>query len=643
MPPGYYDRTDSTKEYRRHLFIAGRKLQSAELNEIQVESINRLRGVSDALFADGDIVRDCAVIVDPDTGVTQCSAGAVYIAGAVRGVAPATFTLPATGTVAIGVRIITTVVTAEDDPTLLNPAAGIRGFGYPGADRLKEHAQWGWSGESSPQGDFFPVYSVTDRVVGSKEPPPSLDAFTQSLARYDRDSAGGCYVVSGLGVTKLADSSGAQVYSIAEGRARVYGFGVNLNTARRVTLEAVPDLRPIVNEPHLSTTAGSQRVNFDRTPATAILSVSITAEKTVTLTHGVTTGAQDPLPDTSVLSIQAVSQGMTTYIAGTDYQLTAGKVDWSPAGAEPAPGSSYSVTYRYITTVTPTGVDSTGLTVTGAVSGTLILLSYSQMLPRIDRLCLDQDGNPVWLIGTAAEFNPLLPPVPGDLLPLASVYQTWMADRRVVNDGVRVVPMPTLAGIEGRLDYLMQRVAEERLASNVHTREAGAKKGLFVDPFLDDSARDAGTAQTAAIVNGELVLPITATASPVGADITVPTTCAHTNVAALSQPLRTGSMKINPYMAFDPVPASAKLTPAVDRWTAVLNDWTSPLTRRFSLGAGDQSQTTVTQTNALLDVSRTESETLRQIEVNFTVSGFGAGEVLSSVTFDGVAVTASAP
>lgn len=644
MPTGYFDRTDSTKEYDAHLFLAGRPIQSAELNEIQTTAQNRLRGVADALFAEGDIIRDAALVVDADTGVARCASGAIYIAGAVRGVAPATFTLPASGTVSVGVRLISTVVNSTTDTGLLDPATGTRAYNKPGAERLKVHAQWGWSGETGVSGDYYPVYSVTDRVVGSKEAPPTLDSFNQTLARYDRDSAGGCYVVQGLGVSKLADlSNGTQAYSIAEGRARVYGFGINLTTARRVTLATAPDLKAIANEPHLSTTVSAQRINFDRTPATAVTAVSIQKDKTATLTHGVTTGAQDPLPDTSVLSILSVSQGATTYTAGTDYQLTAGKVDWSPAGTEPAPGSSYTVTYRYITNVTPTLVDATGLTVTGAAVGTLVQVSYSQMLPRIDRLCLDQDGNPVWLTGVAAEYSPLLPTVPSDLLPLASVYQTWTSSRYVVNDGVRVVPMPVLAGIEGRIDYLMQRIAEQRLESNVHTREAGAKKGLFVDPFLDDSVRDAGTAQTAAIVNGELTLPITPTVSAVSTDVTVPTSCTYTNIVALAQTARTGSMLINPYAAFDPVPAVVRLTPSVDRWTLTTDDWASALTSRFTQGTGDQSSTTSTTTDVLIGTTTETAEQLRSIDVAFTLSGFGPGETLSSVTFDGVAVTAVAP
>lgn len=640
MPPNYFQRFDPTKEYEEHLFIAGRGLQSSELNEIQKQSTSRLRGIADSLFKDGDIIRDCAVVVDEPTGDVQCGSGAIYLRGAVRGILPATFTIPVVGAFSIGVRLIDTVVTSLEDPSLRDPATGTRNYNEQGAERLKTHAQWGWSADGGT-GEFFPVYTVTNAVVGAKEAPPNLDSVTQALARYDRDSAGGTYVVSGLNVKQMPDVGGDQVYSIAEGRARVYGNGIELRTSRRANLTAVPDLKAITSEPQLSSTVAAQRFDFDRKPGTNVTSVTITAEKTVTLTHGVTTGAQDPLPDTSVLAILEVKQGGTTYTATADYLLTSSKVDWTPGGAEPAPGSTYDVKYQYITAVTPTAVDNGGFTVTGAVVGTLILASYSQMLPRIDRLCLDSGGETVWLQGVAAEFYPQSPSVPGDLLPLASIYQTWDASRRVVNDGVRVVPMPVLASIDGRFDLVMQLIAQQRLESNIHTREGGTKKGLFTDPFLDDSQRDAGTMQTAAVVRGELVLPIAATINQMGADITVPTSCAHSSVIALEQSLRTGSMQINPYMAFAPVPPRITVVPSIDRWTEVVSDWASASTSRFVVGSGDASSTSSSTRTALISTTNTNIETLRQLSIAFTVADFGPGEILSSLKFDGVTVVTS--
>jgi hypothetical protein len=649
-PSHYYQRFDPSKEYEEHRFIAGRALQSPELNEIQKAAAYRIKGIADVLLKDGAVVRDAGVMVDKDTGQVQCASGAVYINGAVRGVAPAVFTIPTTGSISIGVRLIESIVTAAEDPALRDPATNTRAYDDVGADRLKVHSEWGWDGDGA-DGEFFPVYGVVDGVVSAKEPPPNLDAVTQALARYDRDSAGGSYVVSGLNVTQLDDVDGSQFYSIAAGRARVFGYGVEYAAARRVEFQTAPDLLPIIDEPFLSATSGAQRVNLARTPATAITRVAITAQKTVTLVHGVVTGASDPLPDTSVVKIVSVSQGATNYAAPADYKLTAGQVDWSPPGAEPAPGSTYSVTYQYITTVAPTAVDDNGFTVTGAVAGTLVLTDYSQKLPRIDRLCLDVDGFPVWVKGVPSSFSPQSPSIPGDVLPLASVYQTWTSTRQVLNDGVRMVPMPYLSSIDNKLDYLLQEVARTRLESDIHTREGGTKKGLFVDPFLDDSQRDAGTPQTAAIVNGELILPITASISQMPSDVSAPTSLAYNVVPVLAQPFKTTSMAINPYMAFAPVPAKVTLTPAVDRWTVVDSSTTSQVTQRFMpwssavLPAGfdpfNVSSSTTTRT--LVSSFTTAIEKLRPISVSFQVSGFGPNEVLSAMTFDGIAVTPVAP
>jgi hypothetical protein len=48
------------------------------------------------------------------------------------------------------------------------------------------------------------------------------------------------------------------------------------------------------------------------------------------------------------VDIVQVRQGGTVYVKNVDYKLTAGQVDWSPAGAEPAPGSSYEVVFLHL-------------------------------------------------------------------------------------------------------------------------------------------------------------------------------------------------------------------------------------------------------------------------------------------------------
>lgn len=636
---GYYNRFDASKNYEAHAFRAGYVLQSAELNEIQSAALHRMGMMGDALFKDGDVVRDARIVVNSVNGETICESGAIYLRGAVRGVTPSTLTIPVDRSVAVGIWLIENTITENEDPALRDPAAEVRNYQEPGASRLQVVPQWGYDGDGT-DGQFFPVYYVDNGQLRAKEAPPVMDSVTQALARYDRDSAGSNYVVSGLRVTQLADLvNGTQVYNIEDGRARVNGFGVTLDSGRRLEYQTAPDLRFIDSEPHSSATASAQRIVLDRTPISEITQVRITAEKTETLVHGSFSGAQDPLPDTSVVEIVEVKQGATTYVQGADFKLTAGRVDWSLAGAEPAPGSSYTVKYRYMTSVTPTAVDDTGFTVTGAVQGTLIFANYYVKLPRIDRLCLTEGGEFVWFQGVATDYNPVRPALPDNVCPLAQVHQTWTSSRYVVNDGVRVVPMSDIEAMNARMDRITDLVAQQKLISDLSTREAASRKGVFVDPFLDDNQRDQGITQTAAIVDGILTLPIDGGALSPSADIQADAVCSFTLTPVLSQEARTGSMKVNPYMAFAVPPSPTELVPAIDRWTDVQTVWTSPVTRAFTQGAGVVRSVSSSTTDAVVKTETVPLQNLRQIDVRFKLTGFGPGETVSSVTFDGLPVT----
>lgn len=638
MPDSYFNSFDEKKGYEELLFRSGFAVQSAEFNELQSNIKNRIQKIADCLFRDGDIIRDARVVIHPTTGETTCEAGAVYLKGAVRGVPPKRLLVPTIGLITIGLYLQESVVTELDDAKLRDPAVGTRNYQEPGAARLKVSVSWGFAGDGQ-DGEFYPVYTVEDGTLRAKEPPPQLDSVTQALARYDRDSAGGSYVVSGLAVATTPELvNGAQIYTVSEGRARVNGYGVELTTSRRLAYSATPDLLQIDSEPHTSSTDNLQRINLDRVPLADINQVRITKEVTDTLTHAGYTGAQDPIPNTSVIRILEVKQGNTIYTSGTDYKLTAGKVDWSLPGLEPAPGSTYTVRYQHIATVTPIEIDETGFSVSGAVQGSLILVNYSQKLPRVDRIAISADGDLICIQGVAAEWNPQPPSVPNNLLTLATINQTWTDTRQVINDGVRVVPMSDLANIEQKLDRMAELIAQQHLTADAQLRESGTKKGLFVDPFLSDDMRDAGSQQTAAIVGGELTLPITAKVDAVPNDVTSRTSLGFNLIPVLEQLMRTGSMKVNPYLAFDPIPASVTLTPALDRWTELQTVWASQITERLTVGSGNASTVSQNTFDILLSSNRRAIETLRPIDVRFSVSGFGPNEALVSLKFDGINV-----
>ena len=664
--PGYYNRFDEADNYEEHLFRAGYLLQSAELNEIQRSITTRLQRIADGIYKDGDIVRDARISVDQGTGETTCESGAIYLSGAVRGVPSGSMTIATFGSVIVGIYLQQSVVNESGDPDLRDPATGIRGYQEPGAARLKLEPVWGYLGDGQ-SGDFYQVYEVLDGIPKSKEAPPALDSVLQSIARYDRDSTGGVYVVNGFEVTDLGDSGSNQVYNVAKGRARVWGQAVEFLASRRVVYPPAADLQLITNEPKTSSTSGAQRININWAPISTLLSVSVTAEKTVSIVHGAFTGASDPLPDTSVVSLVEVKQGGTTYTDTTDYTLSADSVNWSPLGAEPAPGSTYTVKYRYIREAIAdvTAEDETGFTISGAVSGTTIYVDYYFKLPRIDRLCLTPDGDVEIIRGIPHRSTPKAPTVPSNYLALATISQTWTAAKRLWNDGIRVVSMGELNKINDQLGMVFDLIAEQRLLTDASLRESILKKGAFVDPFTSDTMRDLGLTQTLAIVDGVLTLAIAGTPHAVSSDITHWTTGAHTDEIVLQQVARTGSMKVNPYSAATTLPCKATLEPSMDRWTQTVTRTTTTTvtthlahslhTRRwlifpfFFLGllglTRRPSSTVVANTTVDVSVSTPpipDAQYMRQLEVHFTVEGFGPSEVVTA-TFDDIPVTLSAP
>jgi len=644
----YYDDFDPATNYTDVLFRADRTLQSRELNEAQHVLQNRVKGIADAMLANGDIIRDCRVAVDSATGETRCEAGAVYLEGMVRNVAAAALVIPVTGSVSIGVYLHRSVITELEDSNLYNHAVGTRGEGEPGAARLQEVAVWGYSADGQ-DGDFYPVHFVDDGIVRSKEAPPNLDAFNQGLARYDRDhTGGGTYIATGFVVRSAGVENGKQIYTVSEGRARVWGYGIELPTSRRLAYGAAPDLRYVDTEIHTADGAAGQRIDVAHAPIFSVEMLRVTLKKSVSIVHGAYAGVADALPDSSTVAILECSQGDTVYGQGADYKKNGDKVDWSLPGNEPAPGSTYSVTYTYMAAVKPVDQDYDGFTVEGAVEGSSIILSYYQAVQRYDRLCVTQDGVFVWQQGVAAENNPRKPAAPDGVLALASVLQTWRDAPKVLNDGIHVVTFDTLETMSGQISDLFQEVARQRLESDIATRESGARAGIFVDPLLNDDMRDQGIAQDAAVSRGWLTLPIAPTVSALAAPLGAPATLAYNPVIVLAQTLRTGSMAVNPYMSFDVLPARITLTPPIDQFTEVETQWASAVTERFdvyiyapeTLGTAlygqvflsDQRSSTQTLSSA-----KTALEYLRQISIAFHVEGFGPGEELRSVLFDGVA------
>lgn len=363
---GYYNRFNSTQKYVKTMFIAHRGLQSAELNELQEYTADALKRMGNALFANGDVISGCTCVVDSATGNVKIEAGQIYLEGLIRDVHEGEFTIPVDSSVRIGVYYKENIITSLEDASLRNPALGTRGYQEEGAARIQYQTTWGYqiagAGDASSElGQFYPIYNVENGVLVQKAVAPQLDSVNTALARYD-DESNGSYVVRGMMVTYLSTDSGGQMFSVNEGKAHVNGYEVGLDHSLRVKFDNDFDLQNVESDPYVFSpnVQGKMTINLNCTPLAEIKSVDITAEKKVNLTHGSYNGCLDPIPNQSVLQIMSIKQGTTVYQNGTDFKLTQGQVDWSPAGAEPAPGSSYEIVYRHRAQVTPENVTDTG-------------------------------------------------------------------------------------------------------------------------------------------------------------------------------------------------------------------------------------------------------------------------------------------
>lgn len=224
-----------------------------------------------------------------------------------------------------------------------------------------------------------------------------------------------------------------------------------------------------------------------------------------------------------------------------------------------------------------------------------------------------------------------MPKAPAGQLLLCYIHQTWKNAEegkiKIVNNAIHAVPMNELEAMKSAIRDLYALVAEERLRSDANSREPTTNKGVFVDPFFDDDMRDQGISQSAAIVNRELTLPIDVEVADVEKE-KKPYLLPYELEPVLEQLLQTKEEKINPYQAFDPVPAKVTMNKNIDHWTEVKTVWKSPVTREF----------TTSEVSELLSSNTKEEEFMREAVQDFEIEGFSVGEKLKEIKFDGIVI-----
>ncbi len=414
----------------------------------------------------------------------------------------------------------------------------------------------------------------------------------------------------------------------------MWGAKRDLPFALPLRIPEEPDLQLIQSEPHIST-GSPATISFRNKPVMSVIGVSIRKEITETVTRGQIAGGTDELPQRPVAEIVSITQGSTTYVNGTDYILNGDAIDWSPSGNEPLTGSTMTVTYRYYDVVEPDEWDADSFTVSDAVAGSEIRIDYRYALPRTDSVVVDREGQVRYIKGNSVRSNPWPPAVPLQEFRIADVYNNWGSTPTVKNVGTRALHNIDIERNQTELQEVRDLAAGLMLQMNIRSRQPVTQRDEFVDPLRDDTMRDQGLEQTGAIVNEELQLPIIPTVSyhELGSE---PIFLDFVEEVLVDQPLQTGRVRINPYDAFDPMPASLSLRPQVDHWVDTDTRWSSPETRTITIGRGRLARQIASATsNEEVGIEVSDAEFMRQIQVGFTIEGFWPGEVLSKLDFAG--------
>lgn len=647
------DRTpDAPPERTGMLFKEGQFIEGAELNELQGLARRQTRAIGDLVARSGNRASGAEISValdidplDPDAPVTTASfvleSGRVYVEGNVLSVAARTFdNVVIAGDVIVGVRKVTSEIDHNDDPTLAGLHPGALSENEAGAYRVHETLQWALLNDGG-DGDFIQVYQVRDGTVVSQNPPPALESDLATQALYDR--ARGPYIVAGCNVTALGDDGqGNQLLSLAAGEANIQGWKRIRTDAFQLVEPEDPDLELVSAETLTfdDSGTGTAILTVSRPPIANVISAVVTKRVSENVVRDVVPNGLDQLQNASIIRIESVTQGATTFDPST-YTKSGDDISWAPTGAEPAGGSSYVVTYLYFDQVAPNAFDNTTVTLSGipdVVTDETVLLTYNSKIPRKDLVCLDINGLPQIVKGVSARKGALVPRAPEGLLKVAELSHMWDGPPAVTNNGPAVVTYEDLQAYLGLLLTAVDQLNRTQMELSVPDSAAISADGIFSDNFLTDFFRDEGALNTAAANQGVLQLPIHETLIQQVGGLEI---LDYTEEVLISQPLATGSMKVNPYANFNPMPGDLQINPNNDFWTELQTSWTSPVTREFTAAPGrSPGRQTITE-----EVSQTtrDARFLRRLDLDFVLTGFAPNEELESLVFAGRNVTPAGP
>jgi len=572
-----YNRFDPADRWVSLQARSGRRLQSAELNEIQSLSLHRDKRMGDVIFGSGHIIEGGQIFVQQGPLVIIFPA-TVYVDGIIHDIGEKKIPISGQGEEIIGLKITYETITYETDPRLLDPAIGYVNFGSPGMDRLKASPDWVLNDPAA-----IPMYRLVDGEVVTAKVPPELEGFTPVLARRTHDTSGS-FLVSGMdGFIEPAEGDFVNLV-IEAGKAYVLGYEINRLVPTRIRLRKSLDARRVTDELKIYKAPGSGGETvyaLNSKPVKAIVEVTATVQIEHDLTRQ--NADQDVLPEEPVVDIIEVKDANRVYAKGKDYRLVGDSVDWSIGTVKPSVGSTYTVVFRYVRPMVQGEDFELNHTANGVlwlnrmkpVPETYFNVTYDYYLSRKDAFYLTPDGE-IRIVTGQSDVNPPVPPVPPDILELGELhFPPAGADVVVRNYKPKRLTMMELRSLLDRLEraeYNQAMLELERTAQIADPMTQ--KKGIFTDNFTNFERIDMGQGFDAMIdpANQALQLPVNQAFAELVFDGGESVrqherllTLDYTEQVVIDQSYATESLNVNPYQVFG-AQATIRLTPSHDAW-----------------------------------------------------------------------------
>ena len=675
-----------------------------------------------ALKAEGGDTATAWRIADADANIStgeernqimRVLGGYIYLGGQVRVFEQQDLNITGVGAETLGVYLNEDIITADDDPSLTDNTTGAVSQWDKGADRLHYSVTLAYNDSNATT-----IYELQDGKVSSDPNKPEYSTLNDILAKRTMDESGH-YRVSGFGMWSEEDATDDSVVDVLvdSGTAYVQGYQIikpNSTTVKDPKPEANDQDAKQANEALTYSSVNNNWGVLNNQPVKQVDQVTGNVQITKEgVNRGATIATLDTLANNEVFAVSSLytvatdTGKKTVYNQGTDYTVVNGnQIKWgaSTGGTQPPTGQTYYVDYQYSTVmtrdkdfvVTTQGEDANQVTKIDfstangkkPVEGSLVQISYTYFLARIDVITLDKDGKFTLIKGQPAPLSKAQPPMQIDPLTLKIGYVTLIPLAKTAQTQLSTTTRIPFSGLQDLVSRV--RALEEDAEQQSLNRDAMASQdpvtltNVFSDNFTDVQKADLTNEEfTASYLfdEGAITLPYTA-ANALQSDIQTTASSVHVfdhmvtapfaETTAISQSLATDIVNINPYQVFN-VLGTLVIDPASDSWIeskdTTVNVWGA--NQKINMGrwwwhngidtltganGADElvnqgiqldssvvntwtENTTGTKTSTGMKTIESAIEYIRQQTINFTASNLRPLADNLQVTFDGKPVT----